>query len=88
MDIEFQSGMMEKLERWMVNRPEGMGRNGNGPLDSGMLRGHSVLIIFLDELWAGQTHVHQVSDAIQPSHPLSSPSPLAPNPSQHQSLFQ
>ena len=35
-----------------------------------------------------QTHVHQVSDAIQPSHPLSSPSPLAPNPSQHHSLFQ
>ena len=35
-----------------------------------------------------QTHFHQVSDAIQPSHPLSSPSPPAPNPSQHQSLFQ
>ena len=37
-----------------------------------------------------QTHVHQVSDelTIQPTHPLSSPSPLAPNPSQHQSLFQ
>ena len=34
-----------------------------------------------------QTHVRRVSDAIQPSHPLSSPSP-APNPSQHQSLFQ
>ena len=34
-----------------------------------------------------QTHVHRVSDAIQPSHPLSSPSP-APNPSQHQGLFQ
>ena len=32
--------------------------------------------------------VHRVSDAIQPSHPLSSPSPPAPNPSQHQSLFQ
>ena len=31
-----------------------------------------------------ETHVHWVSDAIQPSHPLSSPSPLAPNPSQHQ----
>ena len=30
-----------------------------------------------------ETHIHQVSDAIQPSHPLSSPSPLAPNPSQH-----
>ena len=35
-----------------------------------------------------QTHVHRVSDAIQPSHHLSSPSPPAPNPSQHQSLFQ
>ena len=35
-----------------------------------------------------QTHVHRVSNAIQPSHPLSSPSPPAPNPSQHQSLFQ
>ena len=31
---------------------------------------------------------HRVSDAIQPSHPLSSPFPPAPNPSQHQSLFQ
>ena len=35
-----------------------------------------------------QSHVHQVGDAIQPSHPLSSPSPPAPNPSQHQGLFQ
>ena len=35
-----------------------------------------------------QTQVHQVSDAIQPSHPLSSPSAPALNPSQHQSLFQ
>ena len=35
-----------------------------------------------------QTHVHQVGDAIQPSHPLSSPSPPVPNPSQHQDLFQ
>ena len=35
-----------------------------------------------------QTHVHQVGDAIQLSHPLSSPSPPALNPSQHQGLFQ
>ena len=35
-----------------------------------------------------ETHVHRLSDAIQPSHPLSSPSPPAANPSQHQSLFQ
>ena len=35
-----------------------------------------------------QNHVHRDGDAIQPSHPLSSPSPPAPNPSQHQGLFQ
>ena len=35
-----------------------------------------------------QTHVHRVGDAIQPSHPLSSPSPPALNPSQDQSLFK
>ena len=46
------------------------------------LPGHHQLLEFT------QTHVHRVSDAIQPSHPLSSPSPPAANPSQHQSLFQ
>ena len=35
-----------------------------------------------------QTHLHRISDAIQPSHPRSSPFPPAPKPSQHQSLFQ
>ena len=35
-----------------------------------------------------QTNIRLVSDAIQPSHPWSSPSPPAPNPSQHQSLLQ
>ena len=35
-----------------------------------------------------ETHVHRVGDAMQPSHPLSSPSPPAHNPSQHQGLFQ
>ena len=35
-----------------------------------------------------QTHLHQVGDAIQPSHPLSSPCPPALNLSQHQGLFQ
>ena len=43
---------------------------------------HHQLLVFT------QTHVHQVSDANQPSHPLSPPSPPALNPSQHQSLFQ
>ena len=37
-------------------------------------------------LWSN-SHIHRVSDAIQPAHPLSSPSP-ALNPSQHQGLFQ
>ena len=41
------------------------------------------------QLWEfTQIHVHRVGDAIQPSHPLSSSSSPAPNPSQHQSLFQ
>ena len=35
-----------------------------------------------------QIHAHRVSDAIQPSYPLSSPPPPAPNPFQHQGLFQ
>ena len=35
-----------------------------------------------------QPHAHRVDDAIQPSYPLSSQSPPAPNPSQHQGLFQ
>ena len=35
-----------------------------------------------------QTHVHRLGDAIQSSHPLLSPSLPAPNPSQHQGLFQ
>ena len=35
-----------------------------------------------------QTHTHRVGDAIQTPHPLSSPSPPAPNPYQHQGLFQ
>ena len=37
---------------------------------------------------SSQTHIHVVGDAIQPSHPLPSPSPPVHNPSQHQSLFQ
>ena len=40
-----------------------------------------VLLVYDQLLEFTQTHVHQVSDVIQPSHPLSSPSPLALNPS-------
>ena len=53
-----------------------------------MNRSTSGLLVHHQLLEFTQTHVHRVSDAIQPSHPQSSPSPPAPNPSQHQSLFQ
>ena len=45
-------------------------------------------LVYHQLLELAQTHVQRVSDAIQPSHPLSSPSPPAFNLSQHQSLFQ
>ena len=47
-----------------------------------------VFLVHQQLLELAQTHVHQVSDAIQPSHPLSSPSPPALNLSQHQGRFQ
>ena len=46
------------------------------------------LPVYHQLLESTQTHVHWVGDHIQPSHPLSAPSPPAFNPSQHQSLFQ
>ena len=52
-----------------------------------MNRSTSGLPVHQQLLESTQTHV-QVCDATQPSHPLSSPSPPAPNPSQHQSLFK
>ena len=51
-----------------------------------MNRGTPGLPVYHQLLEFTETHVHPVSDAIQPSHPLSSPSPPAPNPSQHQSF--
>ena len=53
-----------------------------------MNRSTSDLPVYHQLLESTQTWVHRVGDAIQPSHPLLSPSPPAPNPSQHQSLFQ
>ena len=47
---------------------------------------HASLPVYHQLLEFTETHVHRVSDAIQPSHPLSSPSPPAPNPSKHQSF--
>ena len=72
------------LELRMVKEAEWSPFPTNNPMDCSMpgLPVHHQLLEFT------QIHVHRVYDAIQPSHPLSSPSPPAPNPSQHQSLFQ
>ena len=54
------------------------------PMDCSM----SGFPVYHQLLGLAQTHVHLVGDAIQPSHPLSSPSPPAFNLSQHQGLFK
>jgi len=58
--------------------------------DSLQLHGlqHATLPVHHQLLKPTQTHVHRISDAIQPSHPMSSPSPPTFNLSQHQSLFK
>ena len=75
----------------------GQGRPGKGLLFSGSvvsdsLRPHGLQHARLPRpslsLRVSQIHVHRVGDAIQPSHPLLSPSPFAFNLSQHQGLFQ
>ena len=48
----------------------------------------SLRLTSIESVMPSSHHVHRVSDAIQPSHPLLSPFPPAPNPSKHQSLFQ
>ena len=49
---------------------------------------HQASLVYHQLPELAQTHVHRVDDAIQPSYPLSSPSPPAFNLSQHQGLFQ
>ena len=49
---------------------------------------HQASLFITNSQSSFKLNVHRVGNAIQPSHPLSSPSPPAPNPSQHQSLFQ
>ena len=63
-------------------------RSVMSPLCDPMNRSTSGLPVYHQLPKLTQTHAHQVGDAIQPSHPLLSPSPPALNPSQHQGLFQ
>ena len=73
-------------KNWLIGKDPGGGKDWRqeekGVTEDEMVRWYHQLLEFT------QTHVHWVGDAIQSSHPLSSPSPPAPNPSQHQSLFQ
>ena len=75
-----------RVMSWLIRKDPDAGRDWGqeekGKTEDEMVGWHHQLPEFT------QTHVHQVGDAIQPSHLLSSPSPPAPNPSQHQSLFQ
>ena len=81
--LQYSGHLMQRadsLEK-MLGKSEGR-RRGQQRMRWLMVEWHHQL------LESTQTHVHCVSDAIQPSHPLSSPSPPAPNLSQHQGLFQ
>ena len=75
-DVWFRSDQIRSVTQLCLTLCDPMNRSTPG------LPVHYQLLEFT------QTHVHRVSDAIQPSHSLSYPSPPAPNPSQHQSLFQ
>ena len=83
-----RSVMFDSATPWTAARQTSLSITNSGSLlklmsiELGMPSNHHQL------LKSTQTHVHRVGDAIRPSHPLSSPSPPAPNPSQHQGLFQ
>ena len=74
--------MMTLAELWHIGSGSGLTLCD---LMNGSMPGFYVLHYLLE---FAQIHVHCVSDAIQPSHPLSTPSPPALNLFQHQSLFQ
>ena len=65
-------------------------RVSGASMDDTLHNGETVVIsdLFYTPKQGPKVHVHRVGDAIQPSHPLSSPSPPAPNPSEHEGLFQ
>ena len=73
--LENQAGLTKKFFGWMIERKKSSYLEEKCPE-------------YMNKTPGFQTHVHRVGDAIQPSHPLLSPSPPAPNPSQHQILFQ
>ena len=87
-DVEAETPILwpPHVKSWLIgNDPDGgrdWGQEEKGTKEDEMARWHHQLPEFT------QIHVHRVGDAIQPSHPLSSPSPPVFNLSQHQSLFK
>ena len=100
--IEYSISEQNKRQVYTWTSPNGQYRNQNWlhsvqfssvsqscpTLCDPMNRSTPGLLVHHKRLEFTQTHVHRVGDAIQQSHPLSSPSPPAPNPSQHPGLFQ
>ena len=86
--IKYKLNTDHKWTRWLLTDPQFSSAAQSCPtLCNLMNRSTPGLPVHHQLPESTQTHVHQVSDAIQPSHPLSSPSPLALNLSQHQGLF-
>ena len=86
-DVEAEAPILwpPDLKNWLIGKNPDAGKDWKqeekGTTEDEIIAWHHQL----PEL--AQTHVHLVVDAIQPSHPLLSPSPSAPNPYWHQSLF-
>ena len=79
--------VMYECESWTVKKFSSVAQSCQTLCDP-MACSTPVFLVHQQLLELAQTHVHQVSDAIQPSHPLLSPSPPALNLSQHQGCFQ
>ena len=87
--IKYKLNTDHKWTRWLLTDPQFSSAAQSCPtLCNLMNRSTPGLPVHHQLPESTQTHVHQVSDAIQPSHPLSSPSPLALNLSQHQGLLK
>ena len=80
--------MVHHIHTWLLEKPFSSVNQSCSTLCNPMNPSMPGLPVYHQLLEFIQTHVHRVGDSIQSSHPLLSPSAPAPNPSQHQALFQ